>query len=56
MAVLRLENETTYTEQSEIASHLAPLKIQLHRWPEIAPACRVYWHKQVSVKRKKPKC
>ncbi|MGK7904425.1 MAG: acireductone dioxygenase [Hormoscilla sp.] len=33
MAVLRLENETTYSEESEIASHLAPLKIQLHRWP-----------------------
>jgi len=33
MAVLRLQNETTYTEMSEIARHLAPLKIHLNRWP-----------------------
>lgn len=33
MAILRLENGTTYTQQSDIARELAPLNIQLNRWP-----------------------
>ncbi len=33
MAILRLENGTTYTQQSEITRELAPLNIQLNRWP-----------------------
>ncbi len=32
MAVLRLEDGTTYTELSDIAQELAPLKIQLNHW------------------------
>ena len=33
MAILRLENGTTYTQQSDITRELAPLNIQLNRWP-----------------------
>ena len=33
MAILRLENGTTYTLLSDIARELAPLNIQLNRWP-----------------------
>ena len=33
MAILRLENGTTYTQLSDIARELAPLNIQLKRWP-----------------------
>ncbi|NEO89648.1 MAG: acireductone dioxygenase [Moorea sp. SIO3G5] len=32
MAVLRLEDGTTYTELSDIAGELAPLKVQLNHW------------------------
>ncbi|WP_324611006.1 hypothetical protein [Moorena producens] len=32
MAVLRLEDGTTYTELSDIAQELAPLKVQLNHW------------------------
>jgi 1,2-dihydroxy-3-keto-5-methylthiopentene dioxygenase len=33
MAILRLENGTTYTQLSDITRELAPLNIQLNRWP-----------------------
>lgn len=33
MAILRLENGTTYTQQSDITRELASLNIQLNRWP-----------------------
>ncbi len=33
MAILRLENGTTYTQESDITRELAPLNIQLNRWP-----------------------
>lgn len=33
MAILRLEDGTTYTQLSDIARELAPLNIQLNRWP-----------------------
>jgi len=33
MAILRLEDGTTYTQLSDIAPELAPLNIQLNRWP-----------------------
>lgn len=33
MAILRLENGTTYTQLSDIARELAPLNIQLNSWP-----------------------
>ncbi|HCF26762.1 MAG TPA: acireductone dioxygenase, partial [Cyanobacteria bacterium UBA11049] len=32
MAILRLEDGTTYTELTDITRELAPLKIQLNRW------------------------
>ena len=32
MAVLRLEDGKTYTELSDIAQELAPLKVQLNHW------------------------
>ncbi|TAE93539.1 MAG: acireductone dioxygenase [Oscillatoriales cyanobacterium] len=32
MAILRLENGTTYTQHSDITRELAPLNIQLKRW------------------------
>lgn len=33
MAILQLENGTTYTQQSDITRELASLNIQLNRWP-----------------------
>ncbi|MCA1994415.1 MAG: acireductone dioxygenase [Coleofasciculus sp. S288] len=33
MAILRLEDGTTYTELADIERELAPLNIQLNRWP-----------------------
>ena len=33
MAILQLENGTTYNQLSDIARELAPLNIQLNRWP-----------------------
>jgi 1,2-dihydroxy-3-keto-5-methylthiopentene dioxygenase len=33
MAILRLEDGTTYTQLSDITRELAPLNIQLNRWP-----------------------
>jgi 1,2-dihydroxy-3-keto-5-methylthiopentene dioxygenase len=33
MAILQLEDGTTYTQLSDIARELAPLNIQLNRWP-----------------------
>ena len=33
MAILRLEDDTTYTELSDIERELAPLNVQLNRWP-----------------------
>jgi 1,2-dihydroxy-3-keto-5-methylthiopentene dioxygenase len=33
MAILRLENGTTYTQLSDIVRELAPLNVQLNRWP-----------------------
>lgn len=33
MAILRLEDGTTYTQLSDITRELAPLKIQLNSWP-----------------------
>ena len=33
MAILRLENGTIHTQLSDIARELAPLNIQLNRWP-----------------------
>src|SRR4028118_1757607 len=33
MAILRLEDGTTYTQLDDIARELAPLHIQLNRWP-----------------------
>ena len=33
MAILRHENGTTYTQLSDITRELAPLNIQLNRWP-----------------------
>jgi 1,2-dihydroxy-3-keto-5-methylthiopentene dioxygenase len=33
MAILRLEDGTTYTHLSDIARELAPLNVQLNRWP-----------------------
>lgn len=33
MAILRLEDGTTYTQASDITRELAPLNIQLNRWP-----------------------
>ena len=33
MAVLRLEDGTTYTELDDIERELAPLNVQLNRWP-----------------------
>ncbi|MGL5064419.1 MAG: 1,2-dihydroxy-3-keto-5-methylthiopentene dioxygenase [Microcoleus sp.] len=33
MAILRLEDGTTYTQPSDIARELAPLNIELNRWP-----------------------
>lgn len=32
MAILRLEDGTTYTELGDIEGELAPLNVQLHRW------------------------
>ena len=33
MAILQLEDGTTYTQLSDIARELAPLNVQLNRWP-----------------------
>jgi 1,2-dihydroxy-3-keto-5-methylthiopentene dioxygenase len=33
MAILRLEDGTTYTQLEDIAQELAPLNVQLNRWP-----------------------
>ncbi len=33
MAILRLENGTTYIQQSDIARELAPLNVQINLWP-----------------------
>ncbi|GAB4183728.1 MAG: cupin domain-containing protein [Coleofasciculaceae cyanobacterium] len=33
MAILRLEEGTTYTELSDIERELAPVNVQLNRWP-----------------------
>lgn len=33
MAILRLENGTTYTQLNDISRELAPLNIKLNRWP-----------------------
>ncbi|MGB8686366.1 MAG: acireductone dioxygenase, partial [Microcoleus sp.] len=33
MAILRLEDGTTYTQLSDITRELAPLNIQLNSWP-----------------------
>ena len=33
MAILRLEDGTTYTHLGDIARELAPLNVQLNRWP-----------------------
>lgn len=33
MAILKLEDGTTYTEYSKIAQELAPLNVQLNQWP-----------------------
>lgn len=33
MAILRLEDGTTYTQLGDIARELAPLNVQLNRWP-----------------------
>lgn len=33
MAILRIEDGTTYTQLEDIARELAPLNVQLNRWP-----------------------
>jgi 1,2-dihydroxy-3-keto-5-methylthiopentene dioxygenase len=33
MSILRLENGTTYTQLSDIVRELAPLNVQIDRWP-----------------------
>lgn len=33
MAILRLEDDTTYTQISDILRELAPLNVQISRWP-----------------------